>query len=185
MCKLHKHESESELRPWDLWMGLILWTAVFCEWAAGCTRCCKHESRRSSHGEAERNRFHPFHQWALGRFILSILFTYILTKSSSPTYCLQYSFGLPYNKIYRRKNQLVQIIFVWLCSSCDLLGLGTSPSKYMHLYYFFVNVSVVDRALLDRQLSVWFSHSSYFQKPGWETCCDIAGTDTSACDRQI
>lgn len=45
-------------------------------------------------------------------------------------------------------------------------------------------VCTVDTALLDRRLLL-FSFSSDLQKPGWETCCDIAGTDTSACDRQI
>lgn len=33
--------------------------------------------------------------------------------------------------------------------------------------------------------SVLFRFSSDSKKPGWETCCDIAGIDTSACDRQI
>lgn len=48
-------------------MDLILWTAVFF-WmkAAGCIRCCKHESMRSSHDEPEWNRFHhSFHRWTL------------------------------------------------------------------------------------------------------------------------
>lgn len=59
-------QAEAWICEWGWFYELQFFFFFFCEWGAGCTRCCKHESRRSSHGETERNRFHLFHQWVLG-----------------------------------------------------------------------------------------------------------------------